>query len=42
MRWGAEGAGLREAGSRQITVEWQALSNDGHKTNGSYSFTVTP
>ncbi|WP_231602466.1 copper homeostasis periplasmic binding protein CopC [Herbaspirillum chlorophenolicum] len=24
------------------TVEWHALSVDGHKTNGSYGFTVTP
>lgn len=23
------------------TVEWHALSDDGHKTNGSYTFTVT-
>jgi hypothetical protein len=23
-------------------VEWHALSNDGHKTNGTYSFTVAP
>jgi methionine-rich copper-binding protein CopC len=23
-------------------VEWHALSNDGHKTNGSYNFTVKP
>ncbi|OWO95788.1 Cu resistance protein [Rhizobium esperanzae] len=26
----------------QYTVEWHVLSTDGHKTNGSYSFTVTP
>jgi copper resistance protein C len=24
------------------TVEWHALSTDGHKTTGSYSFTVKP
>ncbi|MBZ9937213.1 copper homeostasis periplasmic binding protein CopC [Mesorhizobium sp. BR1-1-16] len=24
------------------TVEWHALSQDGHKTHGSYSFTVKP
>ncbi len=24
------------------TVEWHALSTDGHKTNGSYNFTVSP
>ena len=24
------------------TVEWHALSTDGHKTNGSYTFTVKP
>lgn len=24
------------------TVEWHALSQDGHKTNGSYKFTVKP
>ena len=24
------------------TVEWHALSADGHKTNGSFSFTVKP
>jgi copper resistance protein C len=23
-------------------VEWQVLSKDGHKTNGSYTFTVAP
>lgn len=23
-------------------VEWHVLSTDGHKTNGSYSFTVAP
>ncbi len=23
-------------------VEWHVLSTDGHKTSGSYSFTVTP
>ncbi|MFT4000454.1 MAG: copper homeostasis periplasmic binding protein CopC [Rhizobium sp.] len=26
----------------KYTVEWHALSTDGHKTNGSYSFTVAP
>ena len=24
------------------TVDWHALSTDGHKTNGHYKFTVTP
>lgn len=24
------------------TVEWHVLSTDGHKTNGSYSFTIAP
>lgn len=24
------------------TVDWHALSTDGHKTTGSYSFTVNP
>ncbi|QND50348.1 copper homeostasis periplasmic binding protein CopC [Rhizobium lusitanum] len=24
------------------TVEWHVLSTDGHKTNGSYTFTVKP
>jgi methionine-rich copper-binding protein CopC len=24
------------------TVEWHALSADGHKTNGKYSFTIAP
>lgn len=24
------------------TVKWQALSKDGHKTHGSWSFTVQP
>ena len=24
------------------SVAWHALSTDGHKTNGTYSFTVTP
>jgi methionine-rich copper-binding protein CopC len=24
------------------TVKWHALSTDGHKTNGNYSFTVKP
>lgn len=26
----------------KYTVQWHALSTDGHKTNGSYSFTVAP
>ncbi|NEK18387.1 copper homeostasis periplasmic binding protein CopC [Rhizobium leguminosarum] len=26
----------------KYTVEWHVLSTDGHKTNGSYSFTVAP
>ncbi|MGV1791847.1 copper homeostasis periplasmic binding protein CopC [Rhizobium sp. A37_96] len=26
----------------KYTVEWHALSTDGHKTNGTYSFTITP
>ncbi len=26
----------------QYTIEWHVLSKDGHKTNGSYSFTVKP
>ena len=26
----------------KYTVEWQVLSTDGHKTNGSYSFTIAP
>jgi len=26
----------------KYTVEWHALSTDGHKTNGSYSFTIAP
>lgn len=29
-----------DAGS--YTVEWHVLSTDGHKTNGSYGFTVKP
>ena len=24
------------------TVEWHALSGDGHKTHGSYKFTIKP
>jgi methionine-rich copper-binding protein CopC len=24
------------------TVEWHALSADGHKTNGAFTFTVKP
>ncbi|MBR8655173.1 copper homeostasis periplasmic binding protein CopC [Achromobacter sp. Marseille-Q0513] len=24
------------------TVKWQALSKDGHKTNGAWSFTIKP
>ncbi|AGB74255.1 MULTISPECIES: copper homeostasis periplasmic binding protein CopC [Rhizobium] len=26
----------------KYTVEWHVLSTDGHKTNGSYSFTIAP
>ena len=26
----------------KYTVKWSVLSTDGHKTNGSYSFTVAP
>ncbi|MDL2410184.1 copper homeostasis periplasmic binding protein CopC [Rhizobium calliandrae] len=26
----------------KYTVEWHALSADGHKTSGTYSFTVAP
>ncbi|MDK4715441.1 copper homeostasis periplasmic binding protein CopC [Rhizobium sp. CNPSo 4039] len=26
----------------KYTVEWHALSTDGHKTNGSYNFTIAP
>ena len=26
----------------KYTVKWHVLSTDGHKTNGSYSFTVAP
>ncbi|MGY5778954.1 copper homeostasis periplasmic binding protein CopC [Rhizobium sp. LEGMi135b] len=26
----------------KYTVKWRVLSTDGHKTNGSYSFTVAP
>jgi methionine-rich copper-binding protein CopC len=29
-------------GAGSYTVEWHALSTDGHKTSGSYSFTVQP
>jgi methionine-rich copper-binding protein CopC len=29
-------------GAGTYTVEWHVLSTDGHKTNGSYIFTVTP
>lgn len=29
-------------GSGAYTVEWHVLSTDGHKTNGSYTFTVKP
>jgi methionine-rich copper-binding protein CopC len=29
-------------GAGTYTVEWHALSTDGHKTNGSYTFTVKP
>jgi methionine-rich copper-binding protein CopC len=33
-------SGKLEAGS--YTVEWHVLSTDGHKTNGTYSFSVKP
>ena len=26
----------------RYTVDWHVLSTDGHKTNGSYAFTVAP
>jgi methionine-rich copper-binding protein CopC len=26
----------------KYTVKWHVLSTDGHKTNGSYSFTIAP
>ncbi|MBN8953467.1 MULTISPECIES: copper homeostasis periplasmic binding protein CopC [unclassified Rhizobium] len=26
----------------KYTVEWHALSTDGHKTNGTYGFTIAP
>ncbi|AYG69657.1 MULTISPECIES: copper homeostasis periplasmic binding protein CopC [unclassified Rhizobium] len=26
----------------KYTVEWHVLSTDGHKTNGTYTFTVAP
>ncbi|HEX8044568.1 copper resistance protein CopC, partial [Rhizobium sp.] len=26
----------------KYTVEWHVLSTDGHKTNGTYSFTIAP
>ncbi len=29
-------------GAGTYTVDWHALSADGHKTHGSYSFTVKP
>lgn len=29
-------------GAGAYTVEWQVLSTDGHKTHGSFSFTVKP
>ncbi len=29
-------------GSGTYIVEWHVLSTDGHKTNGSYTFTVKP
>jgi methionine-rich copper-binding protein CopC len=32
--------GILAAGT--YTVAWQALSTDGHKTHGSYTFTVKP
>ena len=33
-------SGTLQPGS--YTVDWHALSTDGHKTTGSYSFTVKP
>lgn len=29
-------------GAGKYTVSWHALSTDGHKTHGTYSFTVKP
>ncbi|CAN7498966.1 copper homeostasis periplasmic binding protein CopC [Rhizobium rhizogenes] len=29
-------------GAGTYTVEWHVLSTDGHKTNGSYTFTLKP
>jgi len=29
-------------GAGQYAVEWHVLSTDGHKTNGSFTFTVKP
>ena len=29
-------------GAGQYTVDWHALSKDGHKTNGTFTFTVKP
>ena len=29
-------------GAGSYSVEWHALSTDGHKTSGSYAFTVKP
>ncbi|HEY9723770.1 MAG TPA: copper resistance protein CopC [Oscillatoriaceae cyanobacterium] len=34
--------GLAKAGTGKYTVEWHALSVDGHPTSGNYSFTVAP
>jgi methionine-rich copper-binding protein CopC len=31
-----------QLGTGVYTVEWHALSKDGHATHGSYSFTVAP
>jgi copper resistance protein C len=33
-------SGTLEPGA--YTIEWHALSNDGHKTNGSIGFSVKP
>ncbi|HEY9723109.1 MAG TPA: copper resistance CopC family protein [Oscillatoriaceae cyanobacterium] len=33
---------LAKAGTGKYSVEWHALSVDGHPTSGAYSFTVAP
>jgi methionine-rich copper-binding protein CopC len=33
---------LATLGAGQVTVDWHALSHDGHATRGSYVFTVQP